>query len=266
MQPQQWILVLVTGIFLIELLSGCHKGVHRPRDIAIMLAVIVSSQVTRVGMAWLTAVTIGLLIPSGKGALAQLPLWAGLGGLIVLAEFFQYWIHRWAHNPLKHPLLYGMHRTHHSAPYVNVTLMYRTNLVWPLVHSYTWFTALGFYLGMTGAATTFYLIVMAWNALTHSDWRWDDAIAARLPAGQRIINALEWVLVTPRIHHTHHGYGKDGKVYRNFCTLLSCYDRLFGTLHVPEGRPWRYGLPGGEHHWVRQLLFPLIPLGDARKR
>ncbi|MEY4239010.1 MAG: hypothetical protein RL339_1611 [Pseudomonadota bacterium] len=266
MEPQHWILVLVAGIFIIELLIGRHRKVHRPRDIAIMLAVITSSQVTRVGMAWLTATVIGLLMPVGTGLLARVPVWAGFVGLLLVAEFCQYWIHRWAHDSKRHPLLHGMHRTHHSAPYVNVTLMYRTNLFWPLVHSYTWCAALGFYLGMPAATTAFYLTIMAWNALTHSDWRWDDAIIARVPGGARLIEAMELVFVTPRIHHTHHGYGKDGKVYRNFCTILSFYDRLFGTLHVPEGRPWRYGLPGGEHHWARQLLFPLVPLGEARRR
>ena len=144
--------------------------------------------------------------------------------------------------------------------------MWRTNLIWPLVHAYTWVTAAGFYLGMTGATTVFYLTIMAWNVLTHSDWRWDDMIIAKLPGGRRLITAAEWIIVTPRIHHTHHGYGRDGKAYRNFCTMLSFYDRLFGTLHVPEGRPWRYGLPGGEHIWWRQLLFPLVPLGESKKR
>lgn len=266
MQPQHWILVLVAGIFVIELLIGRHRKVHRPRDIAIMVSVIVSSQVTRVGMAWLTATVIGLLIPAGKGLLAGVPVWAGFIGLLLFAEFGQYWIHRWAHDSKRHPLLHGMHRTHYSAPYVNVTLMYRTNLVWPLVHSYTWWAALGLYFGMPAATAVFYLTIMAWNALTHSDWRWDDAIIARVPGGARLIQIMELVFVTPRIHHTHHGYGKDGKVYRNFCTMLSFYDRLFGTLHVPEGRPWRYGLPGGEHHWMRQLLYPLIPLGEAKRR
>lgn len=265
MQPQHWIFVLVGGIFLIELLSGRHTRVHRPRDIAMILTVILSSQFTRIGMALITAAVIGFLLPRGKNLLTGMPFWAGFAGLLLIAEFCQYWLHRWAHDSNRHPLLYGMHRTHHSAPYVNVTLMYRSNLVWPLVHSYTWCAALGFYLGMTGATTAFYLTIMAWNALTHSDWRWDDAIIAQIPGGRRIISAIELIFVTPRIHHTHHGFGKDGKAYRNFCTMLSFYDRMFGTLHIPEGRPWRYGLPGGEHHWVRQLLFPLIPLGEPKR-
>lgn len=265
MQPQHWIFVLVAGILAIELATGCHKGVHRKQDFWIIGTVILGSQVTRIGMAWLTAAIVGLLFPVWKGALADVPMWAGFLGLLLIAEFGQYWIHRAAHDTLSHPILHGMHRTHHSAPYVNVTLMWRTNLVWPLVHAYTWVAAAGFYFGMTGATTVFYLTIMAWNVLTHSAWRWDDMIMEKLPGGRRLVTAAEWVLVTPRIHHTHHGYGRDGKAYRNFCTMLSFYDRLFGTLHVPEGRPWRYGLPGGEHVWWRQLLFPLVPLGETKK-
>lgn len=266
MQPQYLILALVVGILIAEISTGRHRKVHRRQDFFMIGAVIASTQVTRIAMAWLTATIIGLLIPAYKGALAGSPIIPSFLTLLFLAEFLQYWIHRTAHNPVRHPILHGMHRTHHSAPYVNVTLMYRTNLVWPLVHSYTWIAAAGFYLGMIQATTIFYVTIMAWNALTHSDWRWDDAIIAHVPGGRHMITALEWILITPRIHHAHHGYGRDGTAYRNFCTMVSIYDRLFGTLHTPAQRPWRYGLPGGEHAWWRQLLYPLVPLGIARKR
>ena len=33
---------------------------------------------------------------------------------------------------------------------------------------------------------------------------------------------------------------------------------MFGTLHIPEGRPWRYGLPGPNAHWAEEILYPLI--------
>jgi sterol desaturase/sphingolipid hydroxylase (fatty acid hydroxylase superfamily) len=265
MQPAYWIMVLIIGILLIEIAQGRHKGVHRRHDFYIIGAALVGGQLTRPLLALVTAWAIGAVIPAYQGALAGAPFLPSLLVLLLVAEFCQYWIHRAAHNTRRFPWLYGMHRTHHSAPYVNVTLMYRTNLIWPFVHSYTWVAAIGFYLGLFAPATAFYILIMAWNALTHSDWRWDDAIAAKLPGGTKIVPALELVLVTPRIHHTHHGYGRDGKVYRNFCTFFSFYDRLFGTLHIPEGRPWRYGLPGGEHDWWRQMIYPVVPLGKAKK-
>ena len=55
MQPQYWIFALVAGILAIELATGRHKGVHRKQDFWIIGSVILGSQVTRIGMAWLTA-------------------------------------------------------------------------------------------------------------------------------------------------------------------------------------------------------------------
>lgn len=35
-----------------------------------------------------------------------------------------------------------------------------------------------------------------------------------------------------------------------------CY-RMFGTLHIPEGRPSRYGVPGEDPHWTEEAFYPL---------
>lgn len=266
MKPEAWIFVCAAALFTIEVAQGRHRNVHRLHDGYIITASIIGAFVMRPIMAFLTALVIGALLPQGRGALAGVPVWAAFPVLLITAEFAQYWLHRWAHDSNRHPILYGMHRTHHSAPYVNTTLLYRSNFCWGLIHPYSWVSALALYAGQTEAAVLFYLTILLWNVITHSDWRWDDTIIARVPGGIRIVQAFELLLVTPRIHHTHHGYGKDGKAYRNFNTMLTVFDRLFGTLHIPEGRPWRYGLPGGEHHWLGQILFPLVPLGTARRR
>lgn len=266
MNLEQWIFAAVGAVLIIELAQGRHRGVHRVQDGFLIISSLVSSFAVRPLMAMLTAFVVSLLLPQWRGLLSGAPFWASFAVLLVVAEFCQYWVHRWAHQAVRHPLLYGMHRTHHTAPYVNVTLLYRSNLFWGLVHPYPWAAALAIYLGQTEAAALFFLTIFLWNALTHSDWRWDDAVIAHVPAGERLIQAFELIFVTPRIHHVHHGYGRDGKAYRNFNTMLTVFDRVFGTLHVPEGRPWRYGLPGGEHHWVRQMLFPLVPLGRAVRR
>lgn len=266
MSNQAWMLAAVLVVLLIELAQGRHRGVHRLQDFKILGLSVAGSFAMRPLIAWLTAGVISLALPVWQNSLAATPFWLGFVAILFIAEFCQYWMHRWAHDSRRHPILHGMHRTHHSAPYVNVTLMYRTNLFWPMIHSYTWVTAIAIYLGLAAPAAAFFLTITFWNVITHSDWRWDDAISANFRGGAQIVQAFELVFVTPRIHHTHHGYGKDGKAYRNFCTMISPYDRMFGTLHVPEGRPWRYGLPGGEHHWARQMLFPIVPLGEPVHR
>jgi sterol desaturase/sphingolipid hydroxylase (fatty acid hydroxylase superfamily) len=60
------------------------------------------------------------------------------------------------------------------------------------------------------------------------------------------------------MHHTHHGYGRDGAAYRNFGIVVALWDWLYGTLHIPEGRPSRYGLPGHEAHWLEELAYPVV--------
>jgi sterol desaturase/sphingolipid hydroxylase (fatty acid hydroxylase superfamily) len=266
MKAELWIFLAITVVFAMELVQGRHKGIHRLQDGFIVAASFLSRFVMAPLMAILFAFVIGSILPQWKGALSAAPVWAAFLVLLVSSEFAQYWVHRWAHDSNRHRLLHGMHRTHHSAPYVNVTLLYRSNLFWGFVHPYGWFPALAIYLGQGEAAAMFYLSILLWNVLTHSDWRWDDTVIAHVPCGERLIGGLELLFVTPRIHHVHHGYGRDGKAYRNFCTMLSVFDRAFGTLHIPAGRPRRYGLPGGEHPWVRQMLFPLLPLGAAARR
>lgn len=266
MTLQTWVLAAIAAVFVIELVQGRHRGVHRLQDGLLIASSLVGSFALRPVLAIVTAFVIGLILPTWKGTLSWAPILPSFLVLLVTAEFAQYWVHRWAHDSVRHKLLHGMHRTHHTAPYVNVTLLYRSNVFWGVVHPYGWVAALAIYLGQAEAAALFFLTILLWNAITHSDWRWDDAVIVHVPGGMRLVRAFELCFVTPRIHHAHHGYGRDGKAYRNFNTMLTVFDRLFGTLHVPEGRPWRYGVPGGEHHWLRQMLFPLVPLGKAVRR
>ena len=49
----------------------------------------------------------------------------------------------------------------------------------------------------------------------------------------------------------------DGGNYRNFGIFLSIYDWLFGTLHIPQGRPSRYGIPDPTPHWAEEVFYPL---------
>jgi hypothetical protein len=38
---------------------------------------------------------------------------------------------------------------------------------------------------------------------------------------------------------------------------------MFGTLHIPTGRPWRYGLPGPQPHWAEELFYPLVRMPEG---
>ena len=61
--------------------------------------------------------------PAYKDVLADWPWWAMVGILILCDDLTQYWWHRLSHSPLLWPL----HRAHHSAAYMSIRITYRNN-------------------------------------------------------------------------------------------------------------------------------------------
>lgn len=262
-----WIYGATAAILLAEVIAGRHRGAYTRTDVPLM---IISFFAGRFVVAPLAAVAIaglyGLVLPQFKNALAGASFWTAFPLLLLFEEFVFYWVHRWAHENRsgKEQLLWKLHRTHHSGKHMNVVLQARTNLFWYAVIPSGWTLGLALYLGLGSAAAVVTITLVAWNTVTHSNFRWDDAIRRHQKFGL-VFRAVEHVFVSPGIHHTHHGYGKDGAGYRNFGTVLSLWDWLFGTLHIPQGRPWRYGNPGPTAHWTEELLYPVVGFGKRQK-
>ena len=256
-----WMMVATILVLLIEIASGRLKGVFRKDDIFLVVGSFVVGRWLMVPLSiGLKAMIYGLFIPQHyEGALGDMPFWIGYPAVLLLGEFVFYWVHRWAHQNIRFPGLWKIHRTHHSGKHMNVSLLYRLNLTWFFIIPSGWVSGLALYLGMGEAVLAYTLTLQVWNLVTHSNFRWDDAVR-RHPVFGRAFRALEHVFVSPGLHHTHHGYGKDGAAYRNFGTIVSVYDWIFGTLHIPEGRPSRYGVPGTNAHWLEELMYPLVRL------
>lgn len=254
-----WVFAVIGGVLLLELAAGRHRNLYNRNDYLVNgLCIFVGSSV-RPMLAVIVATLIGLLLPSGRNALADVPFWQALIAIVLLAEFANYWAHRWAHNFERHRYLdwlWRLHRTHHTAKYMNVLLHFRISLFWTLVSGLTWVISLAVYLGQSAAAGMAIFIFASWGVVTHSHFRWDDRLRSHAVIGPAF-RALEHVLVTPGLHHAHHGYGRDGALQRNFGVLLSIYDWLFGTLHIPQGRPKYYGIPRPTPHWAEEVFFPL---------
>lgn len=254
-----WVLGAIGVILAAELLAGRHRGIYRRNDYAVNGLCFLSGQVIRPVVIFAVGAVIGVLLPPWKGALHALPFWPALLAVLMIGEFANYWIHRWSHR-LKGrrygDWLWRLHRTHHTATYVNVLLNFRISLFWAFVSPLTWVNAVAVYLGLGHAAAVAILIFSIWGISTHSHFRWDDPMRRHRIFGPAF-RALEHVFVSPGVHHSHHGYGRDGGNYRNFGIFLSIYDWLFGTLHIPQGRPSRYGIPDPIPHWAEEVFFPL---------
>lgn len=265
---KQYFLLVYAGLALVllaEILAGRHRGVYRGGEVPL---IVLGLGIGRFVMAPIASVFMALVwttaIPTGKGALAGAPLWLALPVLLLVNELCFYWVHRIAHaGTARRSFLWMIHRTHHSARYMNVAVWMRLNLWWYFIIPNAWTMGLAIYLGLTEAAAIAIVLIAAWNVITHSHFRWDDPVR-RHPVFGPAFRALEHVLVSPGMHHTHHGFGKDGAAYRNFGVMLSVWDWAFGTLHIPEGRPRRYGIPGHDAHWLEELAWPLIRIDRKR--
>lgn len=258
-QYMVWVTAGAVMVLLAEVVAGRHRGVYRKGEIPLIgLNMAIGRFLIGPVVAVVIATFWGLLLPRFKGAWSGMPLWAALPLVLLFAEFCFYWIHRWAHQGSKNrSLLWMIHRTHHSATYMNVSVWMRLNVFWYIVIPNAWTMGLAIYLGLGKAAGVAIVLIAAWNIVTHCDFRWDDAVRRHRVFGPAF-RALEHIIVSPGIHHTHHGFGKDGASYRNFGVMLSVWDWVFGTLHIPDGRPYRYGLPGHDAHWLEELAYPLV--------
>lgn len=161
----------------------------------------------------------------------------GLSWLLVLAllmltdSFAVYWVHRLMHRT---PLLWRVHRVHHSDESVDVSTTFRNHpleLFVSLPMSATVVLVVGAPSSVIIAAQTLAFAATIWQ---HAD--------IDLPT--RLDRAIALVLVTPRVHRLHHNPAREMHD-SNYGELLTLWDRLFGTFDAPGSR-----LPVGLEHQV----------------
>ncbi len=152
--------------------------------------------------------------------------WAFLVTFLI-ADCAYYWYHRLSHEI---PILWTMHHTHHSSPWMNLTTAVRLNWIANFVSPF--FFAPFILLGVSPEWMTASLALgLFYQFLLHTD----------------AVPPLGWfegkLLNTPSAHRVHHG---SNPVYidRNYAGALILWDRLFGT-YQSEVEPVRYGVTSG---------------------
>jgi sterol desaturase/sphingolipid hydroxylase (fatty acid hydroxylase superfamily) len=198
--------------------------------------------------------------PGAAGALSGLPLWAMAGLFIVGDDMTQYWWHRASHTPLLWPL----HRAHHSAPHMGARVVYRNNFFYYAMMPGLWVSGALVYLGL-GAVYPWYLLAKGLVLIgSHSELRWDRPLY-RLRWLQPVAWLVERTVSTPATHFAHHAITMDDGIghYRgNYGNLLFVWDVAFGTAKITRRYPPEVGLKddvdnGAERWWI-QLLYPLV--------
>lgn len=145
----------------------------------------------------------------------------------VIVDFAYYWYHRMSHEV---PILWTMHHTHHSSPWMNLTTAVRLN--WIAKFLTPLFFAPLVLLGLSPVLIGASLVInLSLQFFLHTE----------------AIGRLGWfegkLFNTPSAHRVHHGSNPQ-YIDRNYAGVFIIWDRLFGT-YEPEGDPVNYGVTSG---------------------
>jgi sterol desaturase/sphingolipid hydroxylase (fatty acid hydroxylase superfamily) len=143
------------------------------------------------------------------------PWWLAVAVTVLGRSFAGYALHFVMH---KTPLLWRVHRVHHSDTHLDVSTALRSHPVEAvLLIAVTASAAVA--LGMNPVVLAVYeMVEAAVHVATHAN--------LRLP--ERLDRALRWLVVTPNMHCLHHSaYHRETD--SNYGTVFSIWDRLFGT-------------------------------------
>lgn len=201
------------------------------------------------------------LAPDWKDALAGMPWWAMVGVLLIGDDLTQYWWHRLSHSPLLWPL----HRAHHSAQYMSIRVTFRNNFFYYLMMPGLWIAGALLYLGFGGMVYALYIVAKLTIILgAHCAWRWDEPLY-RIPALRPLAWLLEHTISTPATHWAHHAITNDdgvGHYKGNFGNMLFIWDLLFGSAHITRKYPAKVGLIDdnlfGPERWYHQMFYPVF--------
>jgi len=161
--------------------------------------------------------------------------------ILLLVDLVSYWVHRAFH---KIPFLWNFHAIHHSSLEMDWLAGSRSHLFDVLVNRTLGFVPI-FVMGFSPAAIYAYLVFVSFHAVyIHANVR------HRWPY-------VRWIIATPEFHHWHHTSDEEG-IDKNFAVFLAFIDVIFGTAHLPDHWPKRYGTVKFQppESWWGQFVYP----------
>lgn len=255
---------MILGFAATEVISRRYKNtVHATaNDTKLELFMFLSLLAISQPLAMLVTAKLGALwAPEYKDVLADWPWWGMLGILILCDDLTQYWWHRLSHSPLLWPL----HRAHHSAAYMSIRVTFRNNFFYYLMMPGLWLAGVLIYMGVGGLVYALYVVVKLTVIVgAHCAWRWDEPLY-KIPTLRPLMWVLQRTISTPATHWAHHAITQNdgvGHYKGNFGNLLFIWDIIFGSAHITQKYPPQVGLRDddlfGPERWYHQMFFPLF--------
>jgi sterol desaturase/sphingolipid hydroxylase (fatty acid hydroxylase superfamily) len=183
--------------------------------------------------------------------------------ILVVDDYLNYWLHRMAHH---WPLLWRLHKPHHTPTYLNVLMASRENVFYYFLVPALWMAPVLIYLGAGTASALVFGFKGIVTVLQHTGYRWDLWLR-RYRAGCLLLDIMDKVLVLQDFHHAHHGIGRYGNASSNYGNVLSFWDVLHGTTNgVQQRRQDAYGVPVGMpvESGMVQLFWPFARAKSSR--
>jgi sterol desaturase/sphingolipid hydroxylase (fatty acid hydroxylase superfamily) len=203
------------------------------------------------------AVTItdlgGRYLPTWSVAVMRdYPLWIQACAVIVVLDFFFYWMHRAKH---RWPWWWRLHETHHSSMDLDWFSSVRFHPLEKIIDRLIYLLPL-LVLGVSEEA----LLILATV---------DATIASFSHANVRFgIGPFIYLLVGPEMHRWHHSVDETAQ-NRNFGNNLSVFDWIFGTAYLSPALPGEFGIDDPQYpegNILRQFGYAFRPFARQRVR
>ncbi len=258
------VLMLLLGFAVMEYASRRYQTTvtANSNDTKLELLMFLSLLAITQPLAILVSGKIGAtFFPEFKDSLAHLPWYAMVGILLVGDDLTQYLWHRASHSPLLWPL----HRAHHSAQYMSIRVTFRNNFFYYMMMPGLWIAGALLYLGFGGMIYALYIVAKLAIILgAHCAWRWDEPLY-KIPALRPLMWVLERTISTPATHWAHHAITNDdgiGNYKGNFGNMLFIWDLIFGSALITRKFPEKVGLIDdhlfGQERWYHQMFYPFL--------
>jgi sterol desaturase/sphingolipid hydroxylase (fatty acid hydroxylase superfamily) len=171
--------------------------------------------------------------------------------LFLVDDFLRWWLHYLMH---KVPELWEFHKVHHSAEVLNFTTSERIHPVEIILSSAVIAIAVGvvngLFIALFGDQLTLVTVFGA-NAFLVA-FNLAGGVLRHSPFWVSFGPAVERWVISPAMHQIHHS-DNPAHFDKNMGGSLAIWDRMFGTIHIPDGREVeRFGI-GAETSEFRSL-------------
>jgi sterol desaturase/sphingolipid hydroxylase (fatty acid hydroxylase superfamily) len=220
-------------------------------------------RLVRNGALW--AVTAGasflIVVPvtawaSGHASWTRPAWWSGAPGLLLDLLILDFWIYFWHRANHTVPLLWRFHEIHHRDRFLDATSALRFHFGEVLLSAAVRGAVIVALALPLVSVIVFEVLVLFAAIFHHSNLK-------LAPALERV---LSWFVVTPSIHWVHH-HRIQADTDSNYATVLSVWDRLFGSRSPTARWPdMPIGTAGREERGLVDLLaLPFLSKAERSK-